>query len=52
MNRSDYEPRRKAVPRPGSVIPDGGWMCEACGVVRRTAETLRVHKALAHGEQP
>jgi hypothetical protein len=44
------EGKRRTFPKTGSVVPDEHLPC-TCGVTRRTAETLRVHKWLAHGEQ-
>lgn len=32
----------------GDVVPDDAHPCPDCGVTRRTPETLRVHRKLAH----
>lgn len=38
-------------PRLGSRIDDERLICPVCGTTRRTAETLRVHRWIAHGLQ-
>lgn len=48
MTRKQSESGRLREVRKALAESDGPWACRDCSAVRLTAETLRVHRAIAH----